>query len=539
MNLSSGRALLISLEKSLPSPLLRVGWTTVILFTYFVLKEFVELFSSNLSEDDYFNATFVLSALGAALPLVIPIVFVLGYLALKENIGFVAKKWNQFENGRELNRFTIFVLGILVWNYALYDFNLYYDHGHYIERLLLIAFGLGAVRYPVLLLPFIWILIAIIGQFKYPFGIGLQYPLDDLLIRCLLLVSSWFLVSILTGRKIVDGLFVLVVSLIAGYYFGPGIGKIKVDWLEYNQVGLFAVAAYAHGWMSFISVETLERIVKFLLDINPALLIFTLVVELGGLFILTRKAALTALIVLWTAFHLGVFLLSGYLFWEWVVIEWALWFYFFRWKDRGRMDVFRKEYVLLSMILIFWCQRWATPPRLSWFDTGLDYNYQLEATLKNGEVRKLTPDIFSPYRDIFSFSNFQYLSDKGQLLRSYGATGNRELARSIYEASSPMDISELERNLPPRPVMPMERARFIRFIERFFMNLPKRLHEKEIFHFVQPLPVFWTVSRDFEMADLVNTETVAVIRVVTYFDGERIEEIESGKVLEIEIGDGS
>lgn len=524
-----------TVKKKLIPALIRAAWVLVLLLVYIIVKELLELYSSKFSETDFYKPMFVISALQKGLLLWIVTAAFFGYLIYKGRLEDLSQRWSCFENGRELGWLTTLIAGILVWSYSFYDYNLYYNNGHYFERLLLLGFGVGLIWRPVFLIPYLWILVAIIAQFRYPFGVGFEYPVDDLLVGCLFLTCAWFLFSNLTGKRDIDGLFVLICSLIAGYYFGPGYGKIKVDWFEYNQVGLFAASAYAHGWLSNLSTETVESLLRFTLKINPLLIVFTLIAELCGVLVLLRRGMLKVLIVIWTIFHIGVFLMSGYLFWKWIFIEWAIWIIFLRKKSKSKLNVFRKEYVVLSFILIFWCHRWAHPPRLSWFDTGLDYYYRFEAILENGDTRNLNPDIFSPYTNIFSFTDFHYISDDAQLLQSYGATGDQLLARKIYDSSSLSEILEFKQYLPDKQGLLEDRRRFVNFIEVFFSNLSSRMREKQIFFRIQPLATFWSGLTDYNISDLENIRTVRVTRVITYFNGETFTKNPPEFIMDIEI----
>jgi hypothetical protein len=78
--------------------------------------------------------------------------------------------WNQFEHGRALRIFIMLAALPFVWTYVTYDYNLYFDQAHHLDRaLLLILYGL-IWYHPAFVYPFLLIAIAILGQFFHPFG---------------------------------------------------------------------------------------------------------------------------------------------------------------------------------------------------------------------------------------------------------------------------------------------------------------------------------------------------------------------------------
>ncbi|EDY81034.1 hypothetical protein VDG1235_651 [Verrucomicrobiia bacterium DG1235] len=446
--------------------------------------------------------------------------------------------WRELSNGKELRVFSLVITIVVVWSFSFYGYNLYYGRFHTLERSLLVVLALGVVWRPFFLVLFLWWVSTIHSQFNFPFGLGFKAPVESLLVECLMLVSSWHILSSLTGWRRIDGFLVLVCSLIAGHYFYPGLGKLKMDWAQTNQVGLFFVAAHAHGWLDTLSTDTVSKVVQVLLKFNPLLLLATLAAELGGLVILFKRKIFRVLIVVWVCFHIGVFLLSGFLFWQWIVLICTLWLVFFRNERSSDTSVFGGIHALTSIVLIAGISFWARPPSLAWFDTGLDYNFTFEAVLEDGETRTLPPNFFSPYRDVFSFSIFGDIYEEPQLLRSYGATGNKRLAVSISSAKSTEEIRELESALPEQKVSQESRERLARFLVSYLTDSNGQNWQKRILSMMKPPATFWTSSIDYPISDLAGVKSINVSRVTSYFNGERIVEIDRSTIMEIDVRSG-
>ncbi|HFA47623.1 MAG TPA: hypothetical protein ENJ95_01240, partial [Bacteroidetes bacterium] len=58
------------------------------------------------------------------------------YIFSKKNI---ACKWEVFNHGKSVRFLVVLATVILAWVFSTYDFNLYFNQGHYIDRLLLLG----------------------------------------------------------------------------------------------------------------------------------------------------------------------------------------------------------------------------------------------------------------------------------------------------------------------------------------------------------------------------------------------------------------
>ncbi len=156
--------------------------------------------------------------------------------------------WESFDNGNRIKSLLLVVACILSWEYVLYDFNYYLNQEHYLDRGLLLVFIILLIWRLIFIVPYIVMLLLIIGQFKILPLYSLAVPL--LSIRKPLLFMAFYCYKLL--RKIFyfkDFLF-LSGCLIAAFYFSSGIRKLNFEWLWYDPIVYLLSNSYANGWLN-------------------------------------------------------------------------------------------------------------------------------------------------------------------------------------------------------------------------------------------------------------------------------------------------
>ncbi len=351
--------------------------------------------------------------------------------------------WGQIENGLPLRVFIAAVALVLTWIFSTYDFNLYFNQAHSVDRVLLILlFGLLIWR-PVFLLPFLALLFTIISQLDYPNG---RYPWTEinLVVRVVVLFLAFFLFLVLSGRRKSADFFFLMVTLVASGYFWSGLGKLRLNWITHRHLNLLLAGSYTNGWLAFLPPDTIAKATRLLANLNWPLMIFTIVVELGSILALLRRSVLTAFLLGWIAFHLGIFAYTGMFFWRWIVLEVAILVLLLSPKLKDAFPVFTRGHFLLSLVLIGAGGFWYKPRNLSWFDTRLSYTYRFEAVGESGKTYELTSGAFAPYSDEFTLGAYLSFEDAPQLTFIYGIVVSKAHADTIMAATTQAEVLELE-----------------------------------------------------------------------------------------------
>lgn len=141
--------------------------------------------------------------------------------------------WTDFPKGKLIRFLIVIASGTLTWVFATYNYNLYYDQGHYFDRFLLFIFLLSIYWRPIFVLPFLTILLPIIWQFTVLQGFSFAIPF--LPIRLLTLFSTFFLIYLFVKKFPIADFVFLTGCLIATHYWVPGFAKLRQNWILYDQ----------------------------------------------------------------------------------------------------------------------------------------------------------------------------------------------------------------------------------------------------------------------------------------------------------------
>ena len=423
----------------------------------------------------------------------------------------VLTRWSTFEQGDRVRAFVSFVALIGAWTFATYGFNLYFNQPHTLDRLLLVALALLIIWRPVFVIPFTLLLFAIVWQFDYP--LVSQYPWTDMnmLVRVLTLWCAAYLIHLLTGKtRIGDFMFVLI-CLVVSFYFGSGIGKFELNWISFPHLNLLWAGAYANGWLSFLQPTTIASIVKATQPFALPLMVFTLFVEWAGLAILSHRRVTLVFLFGFMAFHTGIFVVTGMLFWKWIAIEAALVILFFARKSTTP-QIYSLTHLLLSVVIIATGGYWFKPSNLSWLDTRLAYIYQLRGIGTSGKTYELPIASLTPYADMFTLGNFGYLSHDPQLTHIWGVTSDRTMADALLPTQTSQQIFALEAKQGHVLYDEAASQRFDEFVRRYFSNLNARGSKTTPFSLLQAPAHLWTIPRDPVFAGQESLTRVIVVQ---------------------------
>lgn len=443
-------------------------------------------------------------------------------------------RWSDFDGGPRLQRLVVLVAAVLAWAYATYPYNFYFDQAHHVDRLLLLALVPLIFRRPVFVLPFLVVLLLILGQFSHPIG-GFSRAGPMLLIRVLLLFAACWLVRIGTGRgRAADFLFLLC-CLIAAHYWVSGLGKVQIGWLTQDRIGWLLPATYASGWLAFLEPDTISAATRVLLALNWPMKIGTLLIECGALVALWRRGGLRALLIAWIALHTGIFLITGIFFWMWMLLDAAVLLLFLG-PRAPQLPIFTRPHAALSLLLIGGGELWFRPQELAWLDARVSYTYRMEAVGASGRSYTVPPRFFAPYDYQLTLGNFRYLTPAPHLAITWGATYQPELASALEHATSPERVLALEARVGDDAFDPARSATFDRFVQRFVGGRNQRRREWNWWTPWQAPPLLWTFARGPSPSTGDPIAAVVVRQVTSLFDDRSYREIRERTVRVIRVG---
>jgi hypothetical protein len=451
-----------------------------------------------------------------------------GLLWLGRSKGY---SWPQMGNGDALKYFLLIVAFILTWVYSTYEYNLFFDQGHYIDRALLIVLLLLMVWRPVFLLPWLILLLTIMAQFNVPIG-GYSVAEQFQLVRMLLLFLTAFTLRLLTGWWRTADLFFVLFCLLASGYWWSGFGKIRLDWFHYGpHLNLLLPATYANGWLGFLGADTISWLTSALVPFIWPMMIFVFIIELGSLFILLSRRTLVFFLVGYCLFHTGIFLETGIFFWKWMLVEISLLILILHRQLSNTLPIFTIRHFVISLILIGGSFIWFKPVNLSWYDSAVNYVYRIEAVDVNGNRSMLRPAFFRPYDYQFTLTPFGYLVQEPQLPIVWGAIYHRPAADAVLAAGSTEKLLEIEQTYGYIAYDAEQSAVMNEFLVRFLTNWNQRLSKSSVFSLFQPPPQLVTFLGERAFHQDTQIASVTVYQVTTYFDGVTYKEIRQRPVL--------
>ncbi len=474
---------------------------------------------------------------GLVLILILGIFLSIRYSWLKESYPRFWHGWSIFDSSTKLRWFIILVALILAWSFATYNYNYFFNQGHYLDRILLV--GLVSLIYwkPVFVFPFTLLIISIIGQFDYPLG-GYSWADPDLLIRLLILFMAMFLLYVLTGYcKTADFLF-LVCCLVASHYWIPGLAKLKLNWLTDDHLYFNLPNSYANGWLAFCEPTAIASFTQTLSWFDGLLKLATILLECGLLFCFWRRTVLRFFLIGWIFFHLGIFVITGICFWKWMALDAILFLLFFRKGQVNHNSIFTPAHFRISLVLILSSNLWLNPIALAWYDAPITYTYRFVAIGESGQSYTLSPRFFAPYDYQFTIGGFHYLSSQPTLNITSGATRDRNLIPTLIQAKSLNQIEAIEAQKGKSRFYSKKANQFDNFIQEFVGHGNERRYQGTRFTFLQPPPLLWTFSRGKAFRGQERIAKIIINQVLSRYDDGKYQEIRTNKVRSIEIRKG-
>ena len=442
--------------------------------------------------------------------------------------------WSDFPKGKLIRILVTIASGILTWVYATYNYNLYYDQGHYFDRFLLFLFLLCIYWRPIFVLPFLTILLPIIWQFTVLRGFSFAIPF--LPIRVLTLFSTFFLIYLFVKKLPIADFVFLTGCLIATHYWAPGFVKFEQNWILYDQLNWLLPATYANGWLGFLDSQTISLITQKLGYFNIPLKILTLIFEFGSMFFFFNRSSVKFFLCGWVFFHLGIFLFTGIFFWVWILLDVAFLYLFLKKDGISTLPIFNLKYLIVSMVLIISGSLWSKPVVLAWFNVPVTYTYRFEAETEGGKNYKLPPKFFAPFDYQFTLGSFSYLVNKPLLSTVWGASSDPGMGKRLMKLNSDKLLFSFEEQNGTVHFDKKSKEAFNLFIKQYTHNWNKRFSNKTYFSYIEAPRFLWTfpTSASFHQSKQ-PIKRIKVLQVMSFYSHGKYREIRETMVNEISI----
>jgi hypothetical protein len=379
----------------------------------------------------------------------IPIVLLIAAIAGVQRFGRGAllADWTAVDHGVVLRWVATPIVVISTWVGATYEFNFFVDQWHAADRFLLVALAVGAWFRPIVLVAFVLQARLIAEQFAVPFGALASQNISELLMICLLVIVAMYAVAAVVGTTESSGVMLVLATVVATHFFLPGFAKLRlgIDWFTDNEIGNFAWNSYVAGWMGggdggwARSVSSVARTLRLPIALG------TVLIEVGAIVAVLHRRLLRWWLPAWVVFHLSIFVMSGFLLLEWIVVEVVLFVVLTRrslvdWLSRN--DTPARALLAVGLVVVAGPIIYH-PPTLAWFDSRVSYAYEIEAVGESGAAYHVSLSEMAPYQQDFGFV-FAQFRERPELVRGYGAIGDVWLFEQLQAVEDFDDIDALE-----------------------------------------------------------------------------------------------
>jgi hypothetical protein len=496
---------------------------------------FVAYFSwCELPEAAYFSSFIALEVFKNGSLVVITVINLLVGVLFFRNL-----TWATIDPTNGARVFVSVVAVTIMWQFATYDYNFYYDQAHYLDRLLLIILGVLIYWHPSFAPLFTIFSIVVASQLHYPLPEAAWLWADKkILFDALILFNAFLLLAVFRGT--ISHTFLYVVLCLTGaIYFEAAVSKLSLgptyySWLVHNKLSNLLVSSYVQGWLAFLDVANVTRLAQYMSTIDIPMAIVTLSIELSALFILWSKnvsrLALTCLIFL----HIGIGVASGIFFWMWCVYDAALISFICKAQSAGDCRIYDRKLFVLSIAIILMSPLYFRPIHFAWFDTTLSNFFTIYGTGQSGTTYKLDPRFFAPYDITFAQSRLYYLTQERILVGTYGTSQSHSLAE-LLEGSSPSEIRSLKERYGVNFYNERFTASFRTFVRRYVGNAQRRGTKFIAINSLAPPYHFGSFSGKDLYDFQEKLRTVHVYYEEHFFTGQRIVALQKELVMEVPI----
>jgi hypothetical protein len=440
--------------------------------------------------------------------------------------------------GRWVKAAVILCLLWLWWGIAATGFNYYTNEAYWLDRVLILALVVLAIRIPACAILAVAYSMLFLGQLALSAG---DMETTD---KLLLLYANFALIGWLLLRTIFPmrgrTLLFFLLALAASAYFAPGWAKLTVSgtldpfaWMLRDPLHCFMVTAYSHGWLTWLGSERVAGLAATLAVLSPLMAAFTLFVELSSSVMLLFRRSAIVLLVLAIMMHLGIFAMTGIFFWKWMAIDLLLIAWLLQLRPPGsRRAKWRRVAAMAVLIASF--PLYTQPKFLGWLDSNVSETYFVEVVTADGETLRVDQKDFGPYDITFEQGAVHYLNREPVIGDLWG-NAPWDLGTQMLAIEDPEQMRSLIREGGTIRYDEKKAAELDRFLQQFFTHVNERGDGMQWLDWIGP-PHHVQVSSGEPRYDFSKPVKRVQVRFVrTFFDGEHIVTLDDRVVREVVI----
>ncbi len=428
---------------------------------------------------------------------------------------------------------------MLAWKATTRDIDLVQGDFAQGSRILLSTGVIGVGFSPVFLPLVAWLL-------STPFATWEHHA--TLPMRLLQAITAWAILGLTPYGATVHVLFWFLLVIQISHYLISAVAKAWLgpkwySWITDNQMHHLAASAYSWGWAKFLPWERWRRVISAIQRVEkPAQLLVFGIEALAPLALLSPTAGIVFCLG-WSAFHLGVFGLSGLLFWDWVganiAVALGIW--------TLPTDVISPAFgvgavctgLIFTVVFPFRHKLWKPIP-LGWWDTPFTQRIHWYAHGQSGRTYGVYADVMCPHERLFGKVGGCFFAPIPVVTYHLGEVWKHEL-RDAIRAAGP-NMRRLDAVREQFGVLPRSEAlsvNHVQYLRRFFYRMNEGARKS-----VLPPMLRWMKApggQVFYWGDLPPYRGQERITRVTlhyreeYFDGDSIHRLCDEQVADIPI----
>ncbi|MCA9562852.1 MAG: hypothetical protein KC561_05145 [Myxococcales bacterium] len=388
-------------------------------------------------------------------------------------------------------------VGICAYSYSLYAYNWWAGQFHLLDRIIVLGLGIATIRWPNLVGLFAFSVLVSAQQWAVVLSVDNELTNRALFLD--LLVCFQVVVLLRSFLRIPDFLtFAVPTGLLCIHYAWAGLSKVLVsprgwEWLVDNSLGNLAINGTLSGWTALWDVASSTVVANYIDGLGFVALLFAIGIELFAPLSLLSKRLFILSALARVGLHLGIFLTTGDLFWNWVVF--GLLLIVAAWKTtEEERRAFSWRAVGIILLLVVCLTPFTRARNLGWFDTAMVGEFDLIVIGESGQHYVVYDAWAEPFDLAMVHGAFTDLVNGPTLTASFGTTRNYDDFVALEAMRSPEEaltyIAEHGRNRYSE----RSARRFDLFVRRMLSadNLERRQSTLASFlSFVQPPHHIW------------------------------------------------
>lgn len=342
-------------------------------------------------------------------------------------------------------------------------------------------------------------------------------------------------------------MFFLVVMQVSHYWITAfakaWLGPKWYSWVTDNQLHHLAASAYSWGWARFLPWTTWRNVIRVLRVTEKPMQLMGFGVELLAPLALLDVRLAIGFSVAWSLFHLGVFAVSGLLFWDWIVTDLIIAAALLTMPSSATAAAFGALPLLLGVVFmaVFPLRhRLWKPMPLGWWDTPLTQRMHWIAETDDGTQLGVYNNLMCPHERLYGKVHACFLAPKAGVSYHLGEVWKRDL-RDKIRAAGP-NAAAIDRIREQHGVIVRDEAlaaAHLDYLRRFFFEMNQGTRKWILPRFLRWLKApgdqifYWG-----ELPAYRGQQTIRKVHLVyreEYFDGNALIRLTEQHVATVDI----